>query len=220
MAIVKKQVIGHFTKSVGDIVFQPLRGQTVAKTKPASYNDAKTQEQINIRTTMEAIVKLHGWLKPIIDMGYKNIPQTQSKFNAFTSHMMKETLKHTQNLTAAEIDVFVKEATANPEKVKGNTPWLDVEFDMMSNDSNGITFDFTTKTEIESITTPKTATCIIAHIPTGKTAISKIPITGGGENITCTLNLRNVLPSDCFAVCVISTDNGKLVGNSLTKVGW
>jgi len=224
MAVIKGSALGKFSKSLGDVTTAVVNGQNIARMKPASYNDANTQTQQNVRTTLAAGVGLYKLLEPIIKIGYNNRPRTESKYNAFIKNVMNNTLPVTVKKIQAEIEVFTKEAVAKTPIIPGSTPISSGNIHTVEQNLNSVTYMATFNDEVKQKVkyTGKRANAMMVIVDLNSQIITVKEETDIEllTDIEATLTVKDIATSDTFAVLIVYSEDMKIVGTSVTRKGW
>lgn len=134
-AIQRNGIMGEAKKSAGYLVFYRSKGQNLVRTKPASYNDAKTETQVENRAIFTAAVKKFRELKQILKLGFVEGDIKLSEYNRF----MKE------NTNSLVFDPTTDPVTFDPTEFipsKGKLLPL-TEFQATSGADSNITLDWT-----------------------------------------------------------------------------
>ena len=224
MAVIGTQVLGKPKKSVGDIVFRRTNGQTIASAKPASYNDANTIVQQQVRQTMKEGVALYQMLKPLVDIGYNNRKPTHSKFNAFMRNMLNNTLP--SMMTKAEIVSNIASRTAAEKTpiVPGTTPLPSAESMELTvssgNASAEIVFASEIKHKVKYTGKRQKAMAILVNIETKQVSIATEDDAELIPSITVDMEGKSFQKKDFFAVALVYSEDCKIIGTSSTEFGW
>ena len=221
MAIIKKQVLGTPVKSVGDIVFASVNGQTVAKSKPASYNDANSPDQQLVRNTMKASVELHKMLEEIAKIGFRGRPQTQSPYNAFIANLTKKggikENKPALELCENQVDFTKHLIETVPVLVQGNTNNLIIESVTLTESGENITATVTAEDWTETIKTG--VICEIIMFDVRRSVIIKkvhAEIDAFTKESTATTEKGKSNFEDIVVVAMLHTPDCKYGSNSST----
>ena len=89
MAILKGGLLGTARQGIGGIVTYILNGQQIARSKPASYKDAKTETQKSQRSAMSILLQLARLALGAVRTSFSNRDIRRSGVNEFLSRNLK-----------------------------------------------------------------------------------------------------------------------------------
>ncbi len=83
MAILKNGLLGNSKKAIGNIVTYVSGGQQIARTKPAHYNDANTENQQLQRGAFSLILSFFRLISTTVKVAFPERNQKHSAYNTF-----------------------------------------------------------------------------------------------------------------------------------------
>lgn len=89
MGILPGGVFGNSKNKIGGLITYVVKGRTIVRSKPATYNDKKSETQTLQRNRMKTVMALARLLLGIIRTSYQTKKTYQSGVNAFISENLK-----------------------------------------------------------------------------------------------------------------------------------
>ncbi|MCM1531536.1 MAG: DUF6266 family protein [Bacteroides sp.] len=91
MGVIKQGILGGFSGKVGTVIGGSWKGISYMRALAQSYNDARTEKQVNQRSKFRIALKFLQSISPFIKIGYKSQANKRTAMNAAMAHVVKET---------------------------------------------------------------------------------------------------------------------------------
>ena len=92
MARINQGILGPFSGKVGEVIGSNWKGIPYIKARPTKYHDAKTPRQLTHRMKLQMAHGLVRSIKPLIEIGFRNVTGNQTPYNNAVSYLMKNAL--------------------------------------------------------------------------------------------------------------------------------
>ena len=92
MARINQGILGPFSGKVGEVIGSNWKGIPYIKARPTKYHDAKTPRQLTHRMKLQTAHGLVRSIKPLIEIGFRNVTGNQTPYNNAVSYLMKNAL--------------------------------------------------------------------------------------------------------------------------------
>lgn len=90
MSLVQNPLIGRAKQKLGNTVFTTWKGKNVLKSKPITVENPKTPAQLMRRSALSGIVSFYRLIAGVVSVGFKELANGMSEYNAFTSGALKD----------------------------------------------------------------------------------------------------------------------------------
>ncbi len=89
MARIEQGILGPFSGKVGEVIGSSWKGIPYIKARPTQFHDAKTPKQLTHRMQLQAAHSFVRTIKPLIEIGFRNVTGTQTPYNKAVSCVLK-----------------------------------------------------------------------------------------------------------------------------------
>ena len=89
MARIYQGILGPFSGKVGEVIGSSWKGIPYIKARPTQFHDAKTPKQLTHRMKLQAAHGFARSIKPLIEIGFRNVTGTQTPYNKAVSCVLK-----------------------------------------------------------------------------------------------------------------------------------
>lgn len=92
MARINQGILGPFSGKVGEVIGSSWKGIPYIKARPTQFHDAKTPKQLTHRMKLQTAHGFARSIKPLIEIGFRNVMGNQTPYNNAVSYLMKNAL--------------------------------------------------------------------------------------------------------------------------------
>jgi len=146
MAILQNGLLGFSKKTIGNIVTYKYGGQQIARTKPSSYKDAKTESQQLQRNAFALILSMFRIISPAVKVAF---PEREAKHSAYNTFMKLNVPDAVTGALGSQVITYANVITGKGSLLKpGNvaivsdiTDRIDLTWDDNTNNTTGFATD-------------------------------------------------------------------------------